>query len=362
MKKTEALKILLFFVIFAVIMVPVSYLLRPDDGHTKAVFSGFYAEEKNSLDTVFIGSSAAYRYFVSPQLWKNYGITSCVLGTSAQPPDTVPYLMAEAQKTQNPSLYVVEIRRLIMEDYNLKNNLYQTQSDRDTQLRQVTDNLTYSLNRINLINNTVSGDKTNWLFDIIHNHSNWKSITLNSFGLMLYNKKNSLKSATTIGTWTKLQKFETSSYIDEKTELESKTKQKLLDVLTYCKKNNLNVLFVSTPYVESESYLAVENYAADIIKSYGYKYLNCNYYYDDIGIDFSSDFYNSQHTNVLGAEKVTDYIGEYIMKNYDVLNKHSESIVKEWDNAYKSWSAIAVAQEEAVQASIMKSENNDGKI
>ena len=354
MRKKETLKILIFFIVFAVLLLPVSYLLRPDDGHTKAAFAGFYAEENNTLDTVFIGSSAAYRYFVPPLLWKNYGVTSYLLATSAQPLDTVPYIIAEAEKTQSPKLYVVEIRRLIMEDYNIKNNLYQESSDRESQLRQVADNMKYSHNRTQLINSTVDGDKTDWLIDIIHNHSNWKYITSKSFGLMLYNKKNSVKSATTIGAWKELQKFETESYAGEQLELENKTKQKLVNLLKFCKGRGLNVLFVSTPYVEDSQYIALENYAAEVIKNYGYEYLNCNYLYDEIGVDFSSDFYNSQHTNILGAEKVTSYIGDYIVKNYAVLSSHGESIAKDWDKAYESWSAIAAAQEKAVKSAAGK--------
>lgn len=350
MTKKRVIGITAFFLVFSVLFVMASYLLRLEDVSTKERFAGFYAEQDNTLDTVFIGSSAAYVFVVAPEIWKNSGVASYVLGAPALPFDTVPYLMEEAEKSQDPNLYVIEIRSLISHDVCLKNKV---QDDRETFLRNLTDSMPYSLNRTRLINATVTGEsKLNWYFDLFNNHSNWKLVDPEAFSLMFYNKKSDVKSAYTFGAWQKQTAFDTAPYAGEKLPLEESSEETLKTVLDSCKSQNRNVLFLSTPYVESKTSIALENYAADLIRSYGYSYLNCNYAYSDIGLDFSGDFYNSNHVNVVGSTKVTDYLLSYITSHYDVKSGRSAPAAAEWDAAYETWSALAQEQTAAVQAKI----------
>ena len=350
MKKRQVIGILIFFLIFLVMLIPVSYVLRPEDGDTKATFSGFYAEKNNTLDMMFYGSSAAYRYISSPQIWHESGLTSYVLGSPSQPFSTVQALITETEKSQSPKLYVVEIRSLITTDYNLKHNL--SDGTETSHLRAVTDNLLYSSNRVNLINDSVDGSKNDWYFDIIYNHSNWKSLTLGSLSQLFYHKKSDVKGAYTADMWQSEKKFDTTPYAGEKTALEDSTEQTLLDFLDFCKTQDLNVLFVSTPYIEDKFSITEENYIADLIKNYGFSYLNCNYDYQDIGLNFRTDFYNDKHTNVLGAIKVTDYLLKYIQDHYDITSTHTDKTIADWDKAYETWSEQAKAQEKAVKAEI----------
>jgi hypothetical protein len=340
-----------FFLIFSVLFVMVSYLLRLADTSTKSRFAGFYAEEDNTLDTVFIGSSAAYVFVVSPKMWNDSGMTSYVLGAPALPFNTVPALIAESEKSQHPDLYVVEIRTLISNDLYIKNNTKVS----DEFLRNLTDALPYSMNRIRLINETVTNqDKTDWFFDLFHNHSNWKNLNLDTFSLMFYHKKSDVKSAYTVAAWQKQTEFDPAPYTAKKTPLEESSEQTLREVLSYCRQQNINVLFLSTPYVENPVSIAEENYVADVIESYGYPYLNCNYDYQEIGLDFSSDFYNNKHVNVFGSAKVTDYLLKYIMENYDMPADHTEDTAAEWNAAYAAWSEQAQDQAETVKAALAK--------
>ena len=62
------LQAVIFVLLFLAILVPVSYMVRTN-GDVKDRFAGFYAEKKDSLDVVMIGSSPVFPYYAAPKLW-----------------------------------------------------------------------------------------------------------------------------------------------------------------------------------------------------------------------------------------------------------------------------------------------------
>ena len=60
------------------------------------------------------------------------------------------------------------------------------------------------------------------------------------------------------------------------------------------------------------------NTMKDIIEERGYRFFNANEHYDEMAIDFSTDFYNGYHVNCYGAKKYTRFLEEYIIDNYDM--------------------------------------------
>lgn len=60
----------------------------------------------------------------------------------------------------------------------------------------------------------------------------------------------------------------------------------------------------------------MEKYAED----HGCAYINLFEKMDEIGIDCSTDFCDKNHMTNSGAMKVADYLGRYIVENYDVTD------------------------------------------
>lgn len=73
-------------------------LARPQDFDSD-VWTNYYAEEDNTINTVLIGSSSMYRYWIPTQAYEEQGYTSMLIGTAAQDIRLAPYLMEEAAKT-----------------------------------------------------------------------------------------------------------------------------------------------------------------------------------------------------------------------------------------------------------------------
>ncbi len=115
MTRKQFVQSIIFIVIFLLVLVPVSYIVRTN-GDVKDRFSGFYAEEDNTLDIVMIGSSPVFPYYSTPKLWGETGIAAYPLSSNVQRPAAMKYLVKEAQKTQSPALYIFEMRMYTMED------------------------------------------------------------------------------------------------------------------------------------------------------------------------------------------------------------------------------------------------------
>lgn len=331
MNRKQAFSAILFISIFVVLLCSVTYMIRTN-GHIKEIFVGFYAEPEDTIDVIMIGSSPVYPYYSAPQIWGEYGITCYPLSSNVQRPKAAIYLVKEALKTQKPELFVFELRQFIASDEAMTENMAYT--------RGVTDNLKYSWNRIQMINALVSdsSERYTYYFDIFKYHSNWKTIILpDQYSSFCYERLHPLK-----GFWLsdKVVPGETEnvSAVTETEPIPAEEEETLYQLLDYLKSHDLEALFIVSPKTMSEEEQKKFNYMKDIIETYDYNYLNMNDYCEEMKLDFSSDFYDGGgHTNAAGAEKCTDFLGQYISRNYEITDKRGDSSYQTWDVAYEYW-------------------------
>ena len=114
MKKWKiAVRVLTFVGCAVLLLYGLTVLLKDKrvtfDYDTTRKVEGFYAEEKNSLDFVFVGSSQMFTSVVPAVLWEEYGITSYDFGSNEQPMYLSYYYIKEALKYQNPKAIVLEV-------------------------------------------------------------------------------------------------------------------------------------------------------------------------------------------------------------------------------------------------------------
>ncbi len=335
MKKKQLLKSIIFIFIFIFLLVHLTYCVRTN-GDVKDRFVGFYAEKDDTIDAVVIGSSPVYPAFATPKIYGDMGITVYPLSSNMQRPVATKYLVEEVLKTQSPDLFIFEMRMWTANDEDLLGNMAHT--------REVTDNMKYSINRIKTINAMVNdpAERLTYYFDIFKYHSNWKTLALFSqLRTFFYEYPDDLKgfvAKTDVGPCTESE----ASNITEREAMPSEQEEYLLDLLEYIEENDLNALFVITPFTVDEDEQKKINYMSDIIEEHGYNFLDMNQYTDEIGLNFEEDFNDyGTHTNILGAEKVTEFFEQYLKDNYiDELgimttDHRLDSSYKSWDEAYK---------------------------
>lgn len=331
MTKRQALKTISFICIFLVILVTLTYIIRTN-GEVKDLFTGFYAEEEDTLDVIMIGSSPVYPFYSAPKLWGERGIACYPLSSHVQRPSAALPLLKEAYKTQKPRVVVFEMRMYTMEDGGMEGNM--------AYARGVTDNMKYSFNRIYAINRLVSdpSERYTYYFDIFKYHSNWKTMVLpEQLACFRYEKAHPLKGFVIKDEVGPLEKERVPDCMGLRTvkPIPAEQEERLYELLDYLKEQGQQALFIVSPYRLEPEEQEMFNYMKPIIASYGYDFINMNEYYEEIGIDFATDYYDyGGHVNALGAEKCTAFLGK-LLEGFDLPDKRGERGYESWDQAYE---------------------------
>ncbi len=334
-KLVFTIKILIFTAIFLTAFIFASYIIRPDS-EMKERFAGFYAELKDSLDVVAIGSSPVQPLFSAPLIWGEYGIALYPISTNSQPTTGIKYLIKEVQKRQSDCLYVIDVSMFMVEPEELLT---------EANIRNITDNMKYSLNRIQAINAMVSDPKerTDYYFDISKYHSvitDKDEFSFDSFKYFNFTVPALSKGYLFVDA---VEPFDTVdvSGIEQTKAIPLEAEAILDDLLSYVDSEGLEAMFVISPYIASDERKMQHNYLGEYIESRGYTFIDFNEYTGDMGIDYSSDLYNRNHLNLAGGEKFSQYFGSYLSDNYDFTDKRADIDYSSWNEAYSNWVTVA---------------------
>ena len=353
----EAGKIALFIGIFIVALTMLTYCLRTN-GSVKDRFVGFYAEPKNSIDVIMIGSSSVFPYYSAPQMFGEEGIVCYPLSTNLQRPVAQIYLAKEALSRQTPKLLVFELRMYTGREMDMTHNSAYT--------RGVIDNLRYSKNRLDAISgminevmkeNSLDGDDkryTYW-FDIFKYHGNWRSLRLLSqWKTFRYSVPDPLKGfdgasevvACELTDYSSLTRTEPIEDIQEKA---------LRDLISFLKEKGQEALFVISPYMVNEETAAKINYMEELVTEEGFRFLNLNHACDEMGLSAAEDFADEgNHVNVVGAEKVTKYFETFLKENYDLADHRGEEKYASYQQAYETWCDYYQEESDTVRRNLAK--------
>lgn len=132
---------------------------------------------------------------------------------------------------------------------------------------------------------------------------------------------------------TETVKYETPEgfQTDEKGELTEKVEEYVRKICQLCKEGRVPLLLIKTPnYTDKEATIKY-NRAAEIAEEYGVPFLNFNYYYDEMGLDFSTDMADISHLNYRGNPKFTRYLAEYIKGHYKIPDRRGEKGYESYD-------------------------------
>ena len=89
-----------------------------------------------------------------------------------------------------------------------------------------------------------------------------------------------------------------------------------MDFLEYCKDEGItDLLFVRFPHRNAATHAAAVSQVGAVLARYGHSLLNLEEQIDEIGLDFDRDFFNDEHMNIYGMEKMTAYFGNYLADN-----------------------------------------------
>lgn len=321
-------KLLLFIVITFSILVGLNKFVFVDKVIDTA-YGGFYSEKENSIDVISIGSSTVKEGIIGNEIWNNYGVTSYSINSAPTHPEVIKIIIDEIARTQSPKVVYVDLMGLT---YHLREN-------QKTFVREYVNSMPDGKEKEELIKKYSYLKDDDEELEIFDGHNNFRNP--NYLSAVFLNSSHEFKGYTPI--YTKIsQKVDNTIDYSKTISLPKDGKEYLIEILETCKKYpHINFLFGMMPkFINSSDAYEVHmlNSAIPTIESYGYKYINWAKYTKEIGLDPSFDMRDSQHLNVYGAIKFTDYFAKYLDKNYGIVgNTYSDDVVKDFDECYKTY-------------------------
>lgn len=335
-KIRRIIEFIVFMGIILVLFCKLTWLFRSNSGEAREDIQGF--KNQGNIDVVLYGGSNLLRYYQPLEAYHEKGFTSYNYATTAYRADLLKFFMEESRSSNEAVLYVCDIRTLLPIEGVSDELALRTWSDSvevfaPARIKGIT---TYLFNR-----DWQDLDVFSYYFDIAEYHSNYEALArpyqwqyLNLTGI--YNVDKGFNAKHSMGHIP----FERPEAVDECRELTEQQARVLDELLNYCDKEELSVLFIVCPYIITKSDWEIFNTCADIIQERGYDFVNFNCHYDEIGFDFETDFFDVNHINYLGAEKYTEYLLNYLSDNYDLPDHRGDIQYAKWDEDYEAYALL----------------------
>lgn len=340
----KAIKITAFLLITLVLFLLVQEIMVPDWNETGGVektISGFLMLEENTVDVVFLGTSHVGRGVSPMELYEDAGILSYNLGTSGQPIEGSYVLLQEAFRTQNPGLVVLDCSMMFDKVSTKKNNYFRYIMDAMY--------LTPGFGAAAQIYESIPGNDglLSAYLPITKFHTRWNELEAEDFSTLLpqdyYTMGYYLTSGITAGP--SLETIEKNAE-GSTVELSEAFVTYFRKIRQLCEENGAELLLIKVPcYYEDETFSwhsGKAEVAAAFAEENGVEMLDMQFTGLLDPALHSCD--GGAHLNVVGAQKVSEYLGSYLKEHYPQLCGRADEDFDTALVAYKKIRAGALIQ------------------
>lgn len=313
----------------------------------------FEKEPEDSIDVIMLGSSPTYSGFASGYAYEKFGFTSYPYALSGSSCNMWKPAMQNILRTQKPRLVVVDI---FGGGYDAETVL-----DRKGPLYIISSTMPLSPLKIRMASeaskNMNAGDTVSLTFPFIRYHTNVagnipslkERLAIEDYG------PSPLKGFETITDAEHFDRLDKACFTSDTIELDKNTEKIITDFIDYCRSQDVDILFVKYPsnmqYSEDFDANKRMNSVLKLAKSKGCNTLDLQKKYYEIGLREDTDWYNRGHTNTRGQIKITEYLGDYIVKIMGVEPSELDAPVrKQWDEAAAYYEALSSLSEEMISS------------
>ena len=321
------IKIIIFLFIFVVIFNQIDLITRRKYAYTKT--KSFFEQEED-FDVLFFGSSHMINSVYPMQLWNDYGIVSYNMANHAERIAISYYNIQMTLQEKKPKLIVIDA---FMANYWDKIDF---ESNGEANLHNTIDIYPASLLKVKAIKDIYGNKATlnkyiEYLFPFSMYHARWNAITKDDFEYN-YDIEKGAETKVAVTQTNKMSKFDS---IPMYTEQETPNMTYLRKIIEYCKENGIEVLVVEIPYPAVDIEISKSKYYKKICDEYSVNYIN--FIGSDV-VNYNIDFFDkTAHLNPSGGRKVTDYLGKYIIENYNIADHREDVNYDFWNQDYDKY-------------------------
>lgn len=268
-----------------------------------AAVIGIQEEAENTIDLLVLGDSETYTSISPMQLYQKSGITSYICGQSQQRVFESYDLLKLALETQSPKVVILETNAL----FRCK--------DQDVEIEKYI------------------GGKIYKYMPIFRYHYLWKMPFEGNDDVSTQYKGFRLRDKVKPYTGKEEYMVET----DEVAEIPEWNQKHMEDIIALCDEKNIELVLVSVPSPRNYNYKE-HNALTQYAKEKNLTYLDMNMMNQELGMDWAKDTMDKgDHLNIYGAVKVTDYLCQYLLDNYEWEDHRNDERYQEWDALAKEY-------------------------
>lgn len=291
---------------FALYILNTTLQVKYEDGVLS--MQDFYEYPENSIDVLLLGSSHLGSNIDPTQLYEDYGIASYNLWGSAQPTWNTYYYLKEALKYQKPKVVVLETYVVAQDN---ETTGYGTLIKSTSGMRPTEDkynNIQESIDNFDEIGMDVFMGWPTY-------HTRYAELGEGDFNRYLWNFQLSDKK---VSSWSHIAcEPNDISGVTDMLPLVDKHEKYFRKIIDLCKKNDIQLMLFTAPYIVSEKEQMRFNTIAKIAKEEEIPYENYNLTYENFDLNYEEDFADALgHMNDSGIQKITSYLGNYLSENY----------------------------------------------
>lgn len=332
----RAISAVAFLLLFLFLFQLLSGRMRGNQYTAAAI--GLYDEPKHSIDVLFMGSSHMLNAVSPLELWEEYGLVSNNFAQNSQVLPMTYYAVKEALRFQTPKVIVLDIYKIVQDC------LYETEAA----LHYNLDCMHFGLPKYQAIFDLVERERQpEYLIDLITYHTRWKELFQEEVQEPVVRHKGTELLFSTYqpyAGWTVVPEQETIQPPEVAVEY-------LKRIVDLCREEGVELLLTAVPFTTPEEdelgrqqmVNAVGGYAQD----WGVPFVNMMY--QDLGLDYSQDMANMYHVNYWGMQKVSHWLGAYLLEHYDLPDRRGEAAYQGWNQdlaEYRSWLAGMVPEQQ----------------
>lgn len=297
-----------------------------------------YYKEKTGHDVIFIGDCEVYENFSPDLLWREYGVTSYIRGSAQQLIWQSYYLMEETLKYETPKVMVFNV---------LSMKYGEPQSEAYNRLNL--DGMRLSSQKLAAVRASMTEEESllSYLFPLLRYHGRWGELKGEDLKYLTHRDLVSdsgylmnveVRPAENVPTGRPLGDYSFApvcwDYLEAMADL--------------CEKNGVRLVLIKAPSLYPYWYDEWEEQIEDYAARRGLSYINFLELTDEIGVDFTTDTYDSGlHLNLYGAEKLSRWFGQWLTANCPVEDRRGQ---EEYAQVWKEKSAAYAARKERLEA------------
>ena len=325
-------KLCIFLCLCTIFLLFLQRLLMPKymETNREGALIGEYYANAGGNDVIFIGDCEVYENFSPITLWEKYGITSYIRGSAQQTIWQSYYLMEETFRYETPQVMVFNVLAM---KYDTPESTG-SQSQREAYNRMTLDTMRWSSSKWNAIAESMTREEQEWesmfsyLFPLLRYHDRWSELTGEDFRYFLkkeqvsdngYLMQTGIAPVADAHAQPPLADY---SFGDNSWHYLEK-------MAALCQAHGTQLVLIKAPslypvwWPEWEE--QIENFATD----HNLIYINMLEYQDEIGIDWSTDTYDTGlHLNVYGAEKAASWLGSILAQQCGVPDRRSDETIR----------------------------------